>query len=98
MYAYSRIEYEYDLMNEMIETEMHKIRKRATEKLSSLFVHRQVIQENTDVMLTIAYGYFDSYKPSENIAKSLDLCKLDFLAIVEDFEAFKEEYLKNEEK
>lgn len=96
MYFDTRIEYEYEVMNEMIEREMRKIQKDALRKLSSVFTHSQVLIK--ELALTLAYGYFDSYEPSENIANQLDLDKLDFLAIQEDFDAFKEEYLRNYEE
>jgi hypothetical protein len=96
MYAYTRIEYEYEMMNEMIENEMYKVRDNALRKLSSFFVHQH--SSIKDIALTLAYGWFDSYTPAQNIANSLDLSKLDFLAIQEGFEAFKEEYLKNYEE
>lgn len=92
MYAYSQIEYEYELMNDLIEKEMHKVREKTLEKLSSVVAHPKILN---DLALTLAYGYFDSYAPSEKITETLDLSKLDFLAIQEDLEAFKEEYLKD---
>jgi len=64
--------------------------------LSSLFAHSKTLIK--EFSLTLAYGYFDSHEPSEIIANQLDLDKLDFLAIQEDFDAFKKEYLKNYEE
>ena len=95
MYAYSQIEYEYELMNDLMEKEMHKVRESAVSKLSSVIAHPKLLN---DLALTLSYGYFDSYTPSERITEILDLSKLDFLAIREDIEAFKEEYLKNYEE
>lgn len=86
---------EYELMNDLIEKEMHKVRDNALRKVSSIFAHPQKLFSIKDFALTLAYGYFDSYKPSEKITETLDLSKLDFLAIQEDLEAFKEEYLKD---
>lgn len=97
MYFDTRIEYEYEMMNEMIESEMHKIRRQAIEKLSSYLVHPQNFLTK-DFALTLAYGYFDSHEPAENIAKAMDLGKLEFLSIMNDFDAFKEEYLRNYEE
>lgn len=79
-----------DAMNEMIENEMYKVRMIALRKLSSTFVHPPLL---IDFALNLAYGFFESHKSAEKIADSLDLCKLDFLAIQEEFESFKEEYL-----
>lgn len=96
MYFDTRIEFEYEVMNEMIEREMRKLQNDALGKLSSLFAHSKTLIK--EFSLTLAYSYFDSYEPAETIAKELDLDKLDFLAIQEDFDAFKEEYLKNYEE
>lgn len=96
MYFDTRIEFEYEMMNEMIESEMRKVKNKALIKISSLFAHSKILIK--EFSFTLAYGYFDSYEPAENIANQLDLGKLDFLAIQEDFEAFKEEYLKNYEE
>lgn len=98
MYAYTRIEYENECMNEMIESEMHKVRDNAIGKVSSFFAHPKNEFSIKQFSLTLAYGYFDSYTPAENIAASLDLGKLDFLAIMDDLDAFKDEYLKNYEE
>ncbi len=47
------------------------------------------------LLLTISYGYFEGFAPAETLAESLDLGKLEFLAVIEDLEAFKIEYLKD---
>jgi len=82
-----------------MEIEMYKIRGIALRKIFSNFAHDSkldlIFKEN--LALTLAYGYFESYAPSQTIADNLDLCKLDFLAIQEEFEAFKIEYLKEYE-
>lgn len=93
MYFDTRIEYEYEMMNEMIENEMYNTRQRALSKLSSMIAHF-----TDEWALMIAYCYFDSISSAEKIADKLDLCKSDFLAIQEEFDAFKEEYLKNYEE
>jgi hypothetical protein len=92
MYFDTQIEYEDQLMNDYIEKEMHKVKKSASRKLSKTFVHPKLLNE---FALTLAYGYFDSCDYAEKITEALDLSKLDFLAIQEDLDAFKEEYLKN---
>lgn len=97
MYAYTNIEHDYEMMNEMIESEMHKVRDNALRKVSSIFAHPKTFFIK-DFASTLAYAWFDSHEPSENIASSLYLSKLDFLAIQEDFDAFKEEYLKHYEE
>lgn len=91
MYLDNRID--YDNMNEMIENEMYNTRKKAIVKLSSVAAHF-----TNDWALMIAYCYFDSIASAEKIADQLHLCKLDFLAIQEDLQGFKEEYLRDYEE
>ena len=93
MYAYSRIEYELEVLDEMIESEMHKVREQTLEKLSSYFAHSPISIES--LASTIAYGYWESYEHAEIVAEQLNLGKLEFLAIQEDFEGFRE-YFKKE--
>ncbi len=97
MYFDTQLEHDYEMMNEMIEREMYKFRANAVDKVSSILAHPQQISIK-DFALTLAYGWYDSQAPAENIANSLHLSKLDFLAIQENFEAFKQEYLKNYEE
>lgn len=90
MYAYSQIEYELEMIDDMIEKEMHNTRIQALRKLSSLVAHSK-----PEIGNILAYAYFDSIGDAIKLADKLDLSKLDFLAIQEDLEAFKEEYLKD---
>jgi aromatic ring-opening dioxygenase catalytic subunit (LigB family) len=96
MYAFSRIEHEYEMMNEMIESEMHKVKETTLEKLSSYFAHSPVSIKS--LSLTIAYGYWESNEHAEIVAEQLGLGKLEFLALSEDFDGFKEEYLATHEE
>ncbi len=92
MYFDSNIEYEDAIMNEMIEKEMYAQKRRSTysiSKLGSHFLGEQAI--------VLANDWFDSLFTAEKIAESLNLGKLDFLAILEDFDGFKEEYLRDRE-
>lgn len=96
MYKYSRIEQELESMNEMIESEMHKVKETTFARMSSYFAHSPV--SINSLALTIAYGYWESHEHAEILANQLGLGKLEFLAIAEDFEGFKEEFLKNYEE
>jgi hypothetical protein len=93
MYAYSRIEYENEVLNEIIEKEMHNTKRKALEKLASMCAH-----STGAIAKILAYSYFESLDDAVTLADRLDLCKLDFLAIQEDLEAFKEEWLSNQEE
>lgn len=93
MYTYSQIEYELEMIDDMIEKEMHNTRIQALKKLSSMVAH-----SNSEIGNILAYAYFDSVDDAIKLADILDLGKLDLLSIQEDLEAFKEEYLKNYEE
>lgn len=92
MYAYSNIEYEIQAIDEFIEREMHDTRKQAMKKLSSIVVHSL-----EEIARILSYAYFDNLDSANKLSDDLDLCKLDFLAINEDFNEFKKEYLKYED-
>lgn len=96
MYAYSRIEYEHQMLDEMIESEMHKVRENVLKKLNSIFAHSPVFLNS--FALTLAYGYWESNKDAEIVADHLGLGKIEFLALQQEFDAFKEEYLRNYEE
>lgn len=80
-------------LNDFIEKEMHNVRKFALRKLASVVAPSHV----ASFASVVAYSWFDSQLDAEKIANDLDLCKLDFLAIQEEFEAFKEEYLAEQQ-
>lgn len=99
MYAYSNIEFHQQIQDEFIEIEMQRIKRMSLSQLFLNPLHLQPSPVHLDLQesyaLTLAYGYFDSYEPALTIASHLDLCKLDFLAIMGDLESFREEYFKN---
>lgn len=92
MYAYSEIYYREEMIDEMIESEMHKVKEQVLERLGLCFAHFKDIKS---LALTIAYGYWDSDEHAITVADQLQLGKLEFLAIAEDFDGFKEEFLKD---
>lgn len=85
----------YEDMDEFIDSEMHKVRDQTISRLSSIIVHPAISIKA--VLLTISYGYFESYGHAETLAQQLNLGKIEFLAVAEDFDAFKEEYLREME-
>lgn len=90
MYAYSNIEYDRQVFDELIETQMYETKRESRKKISPCFAHPKFISSYS---LFLARSYFDSCESAIKLAEDLDLCKLDFLAILEDFEAYREEYL-----
>lgn len=81
-------------LNEHIYEKMHKQKTNAFETIS-LFVHPICL---TLISKIIAVSFFEEQKDAMNIADLYDLSKMDFLAILEDFEIYKELYLKEMEK
>lgn len=94
MYAYSRIEYEDEMRNEFIENEMQRTKEFTLRKLSSI-AHFKTKSSSQSFITMFVYCWQESLPEAQNLANELDLCKLDFLALMEDFEGFKEEYLNN---
>lgn len=94
MYYDTRIEYEFEMMNELVEKEMHNVKKAALRKVSSLVAHFNDVEAFAKIL---SYSWFDSLPDAEMIADRFQLSKLDFLAINDDFDAFKEEFLMNQE-
>ena len=85
---------DYEKNDELINKEMHKQKTIALQTIS-LFVHSE---DNLYIAKMLAYCFFDSLPDAIKIAESYDLCKLDFLAINEDFENYKELFLIEQEK
>lgn len=84
----------YHLMHEvdkLIQKEMYHLKNQVLKKLSSVIAYPNL----QDIAYLIAYGYFDHAPYAKKLAHQLDLGKLDFLALQEEFESFKAEYLKD---
>ncbi len=92
MFILSDIKYKEQLLDEKIEREMYKLKAKVLSGLSNQLAHYpfSIKQFATE----IAYGYFESYEYAEILAQELDLGKLELLAILEEVDAFKEQYLK----
>ncbi len=82
--------YENIMLDEFIEKEMQRIKTIALSKIPNS-LHFQ-----TRFALMFAIRFFDSETEAVKLAHELDLCTLDFLAIQEDFEAFKQHYMADE--
>jgi hypothetical protein len=84
----------YYLMHELdklMTQDMYKLKNQALKKLSSVVAYSN-LEEMAQIL---AYSYFDNIDPAKKLAHQLDLGKLDFIALQEDLEAFKAEYLKD---
>lgn len=92
MYYDTKIEHEFEMMNELVEKEMHNTRTQALKKFDSVIAHSNTVEAFAKIL---SYSWFDSLPDAEIIADRFELSKLDFLAINNDFEGFKEEYLND---
>lgn len=90
MYNYFDTRKDYEMIDNMIENEMQRTKKQAIRSISTC-VHFQ-----TELFAKLmAYGYFESTDDAMKLADIFNLGKLDFLAIQDDFDAFKEYYLEH---
>lgn len=91
MYFDTTIEYEFEVMNEIVEKEMQRTKEQALKTIRSI-AHFNFSRQMISVL---AYAWMDSQPDAINLADKLNLSKLDFLAVMENVEAFREEYLKD---
>jgi len=94
MYYDPYIEYEEEQMNDFIENEMQRVRESALISLSRI-AHFNTQLSNESFITMFVYCWHDSVPAAEKLAQELDLCKLDFLALLNDFDEFKDYYLEH---
>lgn len=92
-YFDSKLERDMNTLEEIVEKEMQRTKERALRKLSKL-VHPTINREFCDILI---FAWMESQESAEKIANLLDLGKMDFLAIQEDVDGFREEFLENQE-
>jgi hypothetical protein len=80
-------------IDDWMEKEMDQVKRKALIKLSRYLVQDAQTSKFAEIL---SYSWWDSIPAAEKIADSLDLCKLDFLAIDENLEFFKDEYMKEQ--
>lgn len=86
-----------DLLNNRIEEEMERVKEKAIKKFQSLALFKT--QEYLDAFIKMfCFCWQESLPLVEILAEELDFCKMDFLALAEDFDGFKEEFLEDMEK
>lgn len=93
MYFDTRLAYEQEIMNDLIEKEMHTQKRLALQKLSSVVAHF-----NLEVANIFSYAWFDSVEDATKLADRLNLGKIDFFAIQGNLESFKEEFLNDRDQ
>lgn len=89
---------EDESINDFIENEMQQTRKKAIQTISKSahFINTNLSKESFITMFS--YCWQDSLPVAENLAYELDLGKLDFLALSNDFDGFKRLYLNTYEE
>ena len=84
-----------EMENQYVEKEMQNYRQRALEKFSSIVPHPEF---TLSVARSIAYSYRDSIAEAEDIIEKLHLEDMEIYAIEDNFEMFKELYVKYHEE
>lgn len=96
MYKETYAESKEQILDEVILKEMDKSRTESMVLIRAQFVPSKSISIK-DVVLTLVYAYFEGNESAMNIADQLELFKIDFLALADDFEGFKAAWLKEQE-
>jgi hypothetical protein len=89
--------YHISQMDEYLEREMQRHRKCALKSISYVMQVKPT-ESNESFILMFVYAWQENLPAAINLAEQVNLCKLDFLALAEDFDGFKETYLKESEK
>ncbi len=92
---YSENYYEQEHMNEFIENEMQLTKEFALKRLS-LVADFKTHVSNDSFIYKFIQSWHDSVPAVANLAYEMDLDKVHFLALMNDFDEFKEEYLKKD--
>lgn len=93
MYHDTYYDYKQSVMTDYLEKEMRKHKDTAIEIIS-----RVAHSQKECVLKILAYSFFEEHEDAIKLAESLDLSKLEFLAVLEDFDGFKEIFLKEQDK
>ncbi|HEX4374906.1 MAG TPA: hypothetical protein VHZ50_16495 [Puia sp.] len=81
-------------MNEFIENEMLRVKDSALRSLSSIAHFKDEISKQSFITMFV-YCWQESLSAAEKISDELDLDKGHFLALLDDFDAFKDYYLEH---
>lgn len=91
MHFDTQLEYRHQVMQDFYENEMQRYKETSISQISKSAHFKEKISR------VLAYSYFEGNDDAAYIAESLDLCKVNFFAILEDLEGFKREYIKDQE-
>ena len=82
-----------DKYQSYLNVEMHKYKEDAHRKLSQ-FVHPDII---LPIALMLVDSWYNDQPSAKTLADTFDLTPIDFMAIIEDIEAFELLYMKEHE-
>ncbi len=88
---------EDESMNEFIENEMERVKKQALKTISSIAHFKSEVSTKSFIEMFV-YCWQESLPVADTLAQSIDLGKLEMIALAEEFDAFKKEYMKDMEK
>lgn len=90
MYIDTYIDYKHQVMTDRIENEMQRTKDQALKNLSKI-VHFEI----ETFLRVFAFSFFEQNDDAQKLADKLNLGKLDFLAALDDYDGFKEEYYRD---
>ncbi len=90
MYFDTHLDYRNQVMNDFIENEMQRHKNNAIHVISGA-VHFKI----DSFSRVLAYSFIEENEDAVNLARQMNLGKLEFLAVLEDIDGFKDEYLKD---
>lgn len=92
IYFDTHIEYKNQVMTDYIQNEMRRHQKIAMQAISRIAHFEKEI-----VLRILAYSFIEENEDAVKLAYKLNLGKLEFLAYIEDYDSFKELYMKEQE-
>jgi hypothetical protein len=93
MYFDTHIEYKHQIITDFIENEMQRYQKIAEQAISCIAHFEKEI-----VLRILAYSFIEENEDAIKLAYKLNLGKLEFLACIDDYDSFKDLYMKEQEK
>lgn len=92
IYFDTNIDYRNAYMAVVIENEMQRHKVIALEAISRV-AHFEIEK----IARVIAYSFLEEHNDAVNLAYKLDLSKVHFFAVLDDYDSFKELHLKDQE-
>jgi hypothetical protein len=90
MYNDTYFELNESRLKDFYENEMQRTKENALRSLSKV-VHFEI----ESISRVLAYSFFEENEDAIKLADKLNLCRLDFLACIDDIEGFREIYYRD---